>query len=78
MPPQAVEELERLERQIEHFVHPDDEPFKIEHDNLQHEHLASSIAGSPNGTKLIPVPRTIKSQIGNPVSRGNVYPVTLR
>ncbi|KAI9659546.1 MAG: hypothetical protein M1821_001805 [Bathelium mastoideum] len=65
MPPHAIEDLEQ---RIDHFVHPDNDPEKREHDNLQHVHSNSSPGTSPNGTDFVPVPRTIKSQIGNPTA----------
>ena len=71
MPSKAVEELELA---IDHFVHPDNDPKVREHDNLNHVHTTSTLTTSPNGTELAPVPRTIKSQIGNPVSSENVEP----
>lgn len=59
--------LEDLEQQIDHYVHEDNDPKKREHENLNHVHTTSTLNISPNGAELVPVPRTIKSQIGNPV-----------
>ena len=64
MPAQAAEEFER---QIDHHVRSQNESKK-RHDNLEHIHTASTLTASPNGTELVLIPRTIKSQIGNPVS----------